>query len=112
MLLAEDGRVNQIVATRMLEGRGHSVVVAEDGQVALDTHEKERFDAIMEAIMAAKPSSIKGVYLRRVTMASTMGPGITVKIIDRSIGCRTVIHCRRKGLDMVVVFAHEPGVFF
>lgn len=31
---------------------------------------------IMEAVMGAKPSSIKGNYLRRATVTSTMGPGI------------------------------------
>ena len=35
ILLAEDNRVNQIVATRMAEKMGHSVVVAGNGQVAL-----------------------------------------------------------------------------
>ena len=34
--------------------------------------------SIMEAIMAAKPSSLKGIYLRRATIVSTMGPGIKV----------------------------------
>lgn len=33
---------------------------------------------IMEAVMAAKPSSIKGIYLQRATLTSTMGPGIKV----------------------------------
>ena len=31
---------------------------------------------LMEAIMAAKPSSLKGNYIHRVTLTSTMGPGI------------------------------------
>ncbi|NJN81288.1 MAG: 50S ribosomal protein L1 [Caldilineaceae bacterium] len=34
--------------------------------------------AIMEAIVAAKPPTIKGVYLQRLTLTSTMGPGIKV----------------------------------
>lgn len=36
--------------------------------------------AFMEAVMAAKPSSIKGTYLRRVTLTSTMGPGIRLDV--------------------------------
>ena len=47
VLLAEDGRVNQLVAIRLLEERGHSVVLAEDGQLAVDIHGRERFDAIL-----------------------------------------------------------------
>lgn len=31
---------------------------------------------IMEAVAAAKPSSIKGIYLKKATITSTMGPGI------------------------------------
>src|SRR6202453_4780670 len=36
ILLAEDNRVNQIVATRLLQKRGHTVVLAETGRVALE----------------------------------------------------------------------------
>lgn len=33
-------------------------------------------NAIMSSIIKAKPSSLKGVYLKKVTLSSTMGPGI------------------------------------
>ena len=39
---------------------------------------KENFDALMEALIKARPSAVKGAYLRSVTMASTMGPGVKV----------------------------------
>ena len=39
---------------------------------------EENFRALMEAIMKAKPSALKGQYLRSVTLASTMGPGVKV----------------------------------
>ena len=44
------------------------------------TEEKleENFRALMEAIVKAKPSALKGQYLRSVTLASTMGPGVKV----------------------------------
>ncbi len=34
--------------------------------------------AIMEAVRKAKPATTKGVYIKRVTLTSTMGPGIKV----------------------------------
>lgn len=34
--------------------------------------------ALMEAIVAAKPTAAKGVYIRKVTLAATMGPGVKV----------------------------------
>jgi large subunit ribosomal protein L1 len=37
--------------------------------------------AVIEAIIRAKPSAAKGTYLRRVTMSSTMGPGIPVDTV-------------------------------
>lgn len=38
----------------------------------------DNFNALMEAIVKAKPAASKGVYLRSVTIASTMGPGVKV----------------------------------
>lgn len=36
----------------------------------------DNFKALMDAIIKAKPSAAKGQYLRSVTLASTMGPGV------------------------------------
>jgi large subunit ribosomal protein L1 len=36
------------------------------------------FSALMEAVTAAKPSAVKGTYLKKVTITSTMGPGVKV----------------------------------
>ena len=38
----------------------------------------DNFNTLMEAIVKAKPAAAKGTYLRSVTLASTMGPGIKV----------------------------------
>ena len=38
----------------------------------------DNFNTLMEAIIKAKPASAKGTYLRSITLASTMGPGIKV----------------------------------
>ncbi len=34
--------------------------------------------AFMEAVTAAKPAAVKGTYLKKVTLTSTMGPGVKV----------------------------------
>ena len=39
---------------------------------------QENFKALTEAIIKAKPAAAKGQYLRSVTVASTMGPGIKI----------------------------------
>ncbi len=38
----------------------------------------ENFKALMDAIMKAKPSAVKGAYLKSITLTSTMGPGVKV----------------------------------
>ena len=47
VLLAEDNTVNQRLAVRMLEKRGHRVVVASNGREALVALEKESFDLVL-----------------------------------------------------------------
>ena len=47
MLVAEDNRVNQIVAVRTLEKMGHSVVVAENGREAVSLLAQEAFDLVL-----------------------------------------------------------------
>ncbi|MGN0329590.1 MAG: 50S ribosomal protein L1 [Lachnospira sp.] len=38
----------------------------------------DNFQAIMDAIIKAKPASLKGAYLKSVVLTSTMGPGVKV----------------------------------
>ncbi len=38
----------------------------------------ENYEALLDAIIKAKPAAAKGQYLRSVTLASTMGPGVKV----------------------------------
>ena len=39
---------------------------------------KENFNVLLEVVMKAKPAVAKGVYLKAVTVSTTMGPGIKV----------------------------------
>ena len=38
----------------------------------------DNFKAIMDAIIKAKPSALKGQYIKNITLTSTMGPGVKV----------------------------------
>jgi large subunit ribosomal protein L1 len=42
----------------------------------------ENLAALMEAVKKARPSAAKGIFLRRVTLTSTMGPGIRIDPIQ------------------------------
>ncbi len=49
------------------------------GKVSFDQDKLyDNFAALMEAIKKAKPSAAKGAYIRKITLTSTMGPGIKI----------------------------------
>ena len=49
------------------------------GKVSFGTEKlTDNFQTLMAAVIKAKPSAAKGTYLRSVTVASTMGPGVKV----------------------------------
>ena len=41
---------------------------------------RDNFQALMDAIVKAKPQAVKGAYLKSVTMTSTMGPGVRMNV--------------------------------
>ncbi|MDR2430720.1 MAG: 50S ribosomal protein L1 [Candidatus Margulisbacteria bacterium] len=41
---------------------------------------KTNYDALYEAILKAKPSTLKGVYVKGIYLAPTMGPGVRVTV--------------------------------
>lgn len=42
------------------------------------------FASLMEALVAAKPASLKGNYIHRLTLTSTMGPGVKTDVAAAS----------------------------
>ena len=49
------------------------------GKASFDANKlKENLQALLADLQKAKPASSKGVYLRKVTVSSTMGPGVPV----------------------------------
>jgi large subunit ribosomal protein L1 len=42
----------------------------------------DNLTALMEAVNRAKPSGAKGIYIRRVTLTSTMAPGIRIDVAE------------------------------
>ena len=41
----------------------------------------DNFNALMEAVTKARPASLKGQYLRSITLAPTMGPGVRLNVL-------------------------------
>jgi len=45
-----------------------------------DEQLEQNVSALLDAILRAKPSGIKGAYLKRMALSSTMGPGVRVDV--------------------------------
>ena len=41
---------------------------------------QENFQTLIDAILKARPAALKGTYLRSITLASTMGPGVKINV--------------------------------
>lgn len=56
------------------------------GKVSFDVPAlRENLDALLKALLKAKPSASKGVYVRKVTVSSTMGPGLSLDKAELTI---------------------------
>ncbi len=42
----------------------------------------DNFQSLMDAVIKARPSALKGQYLRSCTVASTMGPGVKINTVS------------------------------
>jgi large subunit ribosomal protein L1 len=59
------------------------IVHAPVGKVSFDSDSlRGNLLALVEALVKAKPSAAKGVYIKKISMSSTMGPGINLDVAD------------------------------
>lgn len=65
ILLAEDNRVNQKVAQRLLSEMGHEVTVVGDGAQALDVVSQKKFDLILMDIHMPRMDGLQAIRLLR-----------------------------------------------
>lgn len=82
------GTVTADVATAVKNAKGGQVRYRTDkggiihctvGQVGFDANAvKENVEALLADLKKIKPSSAKGVYVRKVTLSTTMGPGLAI----------------------------------
>ena len=65
MLLAEDNEVNQRIALAMLKRLGHRVVLATNGQAAVDQTEREAFDVVLMDVQMPELSGLDAAAMIR-----------------------------------------------
>jgi len=78
ILLAEDNIVNQKLAVRLLEKRGHVVAVVGDGKEAIEALDKDRFDLVLMDVQMPQMDGFEATALIRESEATT---GVHLPII-------------------------------
>ncbi len=71
ILLAEDNSINQRLAVRLLEKRGHRVVVAGNGREALEALARESFDLVLMDIQMPEMDGLESIVAIRESEKST-----------------------------------------
>jgi two-component system, sensor histidine kinase and response regulator len=101
VLLAEDNRINQRLAVRMLEKAGHTVTVAENGREALAALERETFDVVLMDVQMPEMSGFEATAAIRAREQQTGGHLPVVALTAHAMkGDRE--RCLEAGMDAYV----------
>lgn len=89
----KDGTVTQDIAKAIRELKkgkaafktdAYGIIHQAIGKVSFDDKKLiENFRTLYEAIVKAKPQGVKGEYVKSITLASSMGPGVRVKVTTK-----------------------------
>ena len=81
VLLVEDHEINRKLAQIMLQRMGHTFVLANDGQQALDCLDKEHFDVVLLDVMMPVMDGLTALHIWREREAARQLPRTTVLMV-------------------------------
>jgi two-component system sensor histidine kinase/response regulator len=114
ILLVEDNRVNQMVATRLLEKRGHTVAVANDGQQALAMLEAAASVGFDCVLMDVQMPVMDGFECTSIIRDRERGTGARLPIIAMTAHAMKgdEARCLAAGMDGYVSKPIQPDELF
>ncbi len=111
LVLAEDNLINQKLAIRLLEKRGHKIEVVNNGKELLDVLERGRYDLILMDVMMPEMDGLEATLAIRAREAETGGHIPIVAMTAHAMkGDRE--RCLEVGMDGYLAKPLQPGELF
>ena len=111
LLLAEDNLVNQKLAVRLLEKRGHSVVIASTGRDAVEALRQQRFDVVLMDVQMPEMDGFEATTIIRARERDNGGHVPIVAMTAHAMkGDRE--QCLEVGMDGYVSKPLQPSDLF
>ncbi|HEY2108961.1 MAG TPA: response regulator [Candidatus Acidoferrales bacterium] len=109
ILVAEDNAVNQVLAVRLLEKRGHTVKIAANGKQALDRLQQEEFDIVLMDVQMPEMGGFQATEAVREKEKHT-GAHIPIIAMTANAMKGDEEECLRHGMDAYISKPLNLGV--
>jgi CheY-like chemotaxis protein len=101
VLVVEDNLINQKVAARLLENEGHSVVIAENGRVALERLGNSHFDLVLMDLQMPEMDGFAATAAIRQREAGT-GRRLPIVAVTANAMVGDRERCLQAGMDAYI----------
>jgi PAS domain S-box-containing protein len=106
VLLAEDNSVNQLVMSRLLHKRGHRVVIAENGRLAVERVRHEPFDVVF---MDLQMPEVDGLEATAMLKADSTLQQVPIVALTANASPEDRQRCLSAGMDDYLVKPIDPA---
>lgn len=107
ILVADDNRINQSVVAKILERGGHSFVVVNNGEEALDALEREDFALVLMDVNMPVMNGLEATKLHR--FASIGERHLPILALTADATPEMASRCAEAGMDLCIVKPVEAG---
>ncbi len=112
ILLAEDNKVNQLLATKLLKKQGYNVTTVENGKMAMDAVKKKKFDLILMDLQMPEMGGIEATLKIRDPQNQAMNPKIPIIALTANAMKTDREECMAAGMDHYITKPIQPDLLF